>query len=88
MKWRSLEESAPGTDARPLRDIYAERKELIARYVPPETQAVHAGVIRELKESRFAEKVLPPGSIAPPFALNDHNGKLVSSAQLLSRAAW
>ena len=85
MKWRSLEESAPGTDARPLRDIYAERKELIARYVPPETQAVHAGVIRELKESRCAEKVLPPGSIAPPFELNDDQGKLVSSAQLLTQ---
>ena len=44
MKWRSLEESTPGTDTRSLRDIYAERKELIARYVPSETQAVHARV--------------------------------------------
>jgi peroxiredoxin len=85
MKWRSLEESATGTDARCLRDIYAERKELIARYVPPETQAVHARVIRELKENRFAEKVLPPRSIVPSFELNDHDGKLVSSAQLLSK---
>ncbi len=34
MKWRSLEESAPSTEIRPLREIYAERKELIAKYVP------------------------------------------------------
>ena len=34
MKWRSLEESAPSTDTRPLRELFAERKELIAKYVP------------------------------------------------------
>ena len=28
MKWRSLEESTPGTDTRSLRDIFAERKEI------------------------------------------------------------
>src|ERR1700688_960048 len=28
MKWRSLEEAAPGLDARSLREILAERKEL------------------------------------------------------------
>ena len=38
MKWRSLEESGPANDIRPLRDIYAERKELIEKYVPAETQ--------------------------------------------------
>jgi hypothetical protein len=42
MKWRSLSESSPSFDFRPLGEIFAERKELIAKYVPPETQAVHA----------------------------------------------
>jgi peroxiredoxin len=83
MKWRSLEESTPGTDTRSLRDIYAERKELIARYVPPETQAVHARVIGELKTRRFAENVLGAGSQAPAFELKDHNGTLLSSTDLL-----
>ena len=32
MKWRSLGESASVVDARPLREIYAEREELIAKY--------------------------------------------------------
>ena len=58
MKWRSLEESAPGSDARSLREIFAERKALIAKYVLPETQAVHARVITELKEKRLAEGIL------------------------------
>jgi peroxiredoxin len=85
MKWRSLAESTPGTDARSLRDIYAERKELIARYVPRETQAVHARVIADLKAARVAEKVLRVGSETPAFELKDHNGKTVSSADLLNK---
>ncbi len=85
MKWRSLEESTPGTDIRTLREIFAERKALIARYVPAETQAVHARVIAELKEKHLADDVLTVGSKAPAFDLNDHNGKPVSSAALLGK---
>lgn len=85
MKWRSLEESAPGTDTRSLGDIFAERKALIAKYVPADTQAVHTRVITELKEKRLAENILPVGSNAPAFELKDHNGKLVSSAELLPK---
>jgi peroxiredoxin len=82
MKWRSLEESLPGTDIRSLREIFAERKQLIARYVPPETQAVHARVMTQLKEKRLAAGILSVGCKAPDFTLNDHNGKPVSSAVL------
>jgi peroxiredoxin len=85
MKWRSLEESTPGTDTRSLGEIFAERKELIARYVPPETQAVHARVITELKAGRVTERVLRVGSRIAPFELKDHNGALVSSSHLLSQ---
>ncbi|HKS72760.1 MAG TPA: peroxiredoxin-like family protein [Terriglobales bacterium] len=84
MKWRSLEESAPGADTRSLREQFAERKELIARYVPPEIQAVHARVVADLKASGMAEHVLAVGAKAPAFELKDHNGKLISSADLLS----
>ena len=85
MKWRSLEESAPGTDTRPLRDIFSERKALISKYVPSDTQAVHTRVIAELKEKRLADNVLTVGSKAPAFELNDHNGALHSSTVLLSK---
>ena len=67
MKWRSLEESTPGTDTRSLRDIFAERKELVAKYVPRETQAVHTRMIAELKAEHLAENILAVGSQASDF---------------------
>ena len=85
MKWRSLEESAPATDARPLREILSERKEKIAKYVPATTLEVHARVIAELKSQGLAAGSLGSGAKAPVFSLPDHNGKLVSSAELRSR---
>jgi peroxiredoxin len=84
MKWRSLEESDPGTVIRSLHEIFAERKQLIARYVPPETQAVHARVIGELRAKHLAQSILPVSAKAPAFGLLDHNGKPVSSVDLLN----
>jgi peroxiredoxin len=85
MKWRSLEESGPSTDIRPLREILAERKQLIARYVPPETQAVHSRAIAELRQSGISDHILPVGAESPAFELQDHNGKPVSSTDLLNQ---
>jgi len=85
MKWRSLEEANPETDVRPLREIFAERKALIAKYVPAETQAVHARAIAELKQQRLAANILPVGSKIPDFQLSDHDGKMVSSSDSLAR---
>jgi peroxiredoxin len=85
MKWRSLEESSPETDVRPLRDIFAERKGLIAKYVPTETQAIHTRAVAELKERNLAQNILPVGAKAPEFKLQDHDGKILSSVDLLAR---
>ena len=85
MKWRSLEESSPGTDARPLREIFDERKVLISKYVPPETQAIHSHAVAELKQRNLAAGILPVGAKAPTFELPDHDGKIVSSSDLLSK---
>ena len=85
MKWRSLDESAPGLDARPLREIFAERKELIGKYVPAETQAIHTRAVAELKAQHLSANILPVGAKAPAFELPDHNGKMVSSADLLAK---
>ena len=82
MKWRALEESAQNTDTRALREIFAERKALIDRYVPEETRAINARVITELKEKRVAS--LAVGGKAPTFELKDQNGKSVSSTEALS----
>ncbi len=85
MKWRSLQESLPSADFRPLREIYAERKEMIAKYAPAETQAVHAAAVAELKARNIAANALAIGSKAPAFELSDHNAKMISSASLLER---
>jgi peroxiredoxin len=84
MKWRALEESE-AIDTRPLREIFAERKELIAKYVRLETQAIHARSVAELKEKYLAANILAVGAKAPQFELPDHDGKIVSSAALLAQ---
>jgi len=84
MKWRSLEESFPGTDTRRLREIYVERKELIAKYVPAETQAIQAQAVSELKQRNLAANILPVGAKVPSFELQDHNGKVIHSSDLLA----
>jgi peroxiredoxin len=85
MKWRSLEESTPGTDTRPLREIFAERKNLIAQYVPAETQAVHARVIADLKQRGLVANSLQAGAHAPEFTLIDQNDRPVLSTDLLAK---
>jgi len=85
MKWRSLEESAPGLETRRLYEIYADRKELIAQYVPAEIQLIHARVVDELKASGIADRTPQRGAEAPAFELPDHNGKIVRSADLLEK---
>jgi peroxiredoxin len=85
MKWRSLEESAPTSDIRPLREIFAERKALIAKYVPAETQSIHAQAVAELKARMLSAKILPVGAKIPYFELQDHDGKLVRSSDLLAK---
>jgi peroxiredoxin len=87
MKWRSLQESGLYSDVRPLVEIFAERKETIARYVPAEVQAIHQRTIDELKARRLAAGALGVGigMKAPAFEILDHNGKRVSSADLLGK---
>jgi len=85
MKWRSLEETSASPDTRPLCEIFAERKELIAKYVPAKIQAIHAQAVAELKAKKLSANILPVGSRVPHFELPDHDGRLVSSSDLLSR---
>jgi peroxiredoxin len=84
MKWRSLDESTVQPDSRSLREILAERKDSIAKYVPAETQAIHARAIAQLKQKRLAANALPVGSNIPEFQLADQDGKIVSSSDLLA----
>jgi peroxiredoxin len=83
MKWRSLQESGSYSDTRPLRQILAERKETIAQYVPADVQAIHERTVAALKAQGLAAKALGIGAKAPSFELSDHDGKRVSSTDLL-----
>jgi len=83
MKWRSLQGSDESIDLRSLREILAERKDLIGKYVPAETQAIHAQAVTELKQQNLAAKIMPVGAKAPAFELQDHDGKIVRSTDLL-----
>jgi peroxiredoxin len=85
MKWRSLDETSLAADTRSLREQFAARKELVAKYVPAEIQAIHARVTAELQQQRIAERALAAGTKAPAFELTDHKGTLVSSAELLTK---
>ncbi len=85
MKWRSLAEAGSDTDERPLAQVFAERKDLIAKYVPPDVQAVHARTIAGLTQQGLAAKALGIGAKTPLFELPDHNGKTVSSTALLEK---
>jgi peroxiredoxin len=83
MKWRSLEESARGTETRSLAEVFAERKQLIAKYVPSEIQNIHARAITEVRNSGIAGRALRAGDKAPDFELADQNGTLVRADDLL-----
>jgi peroxiredoxin len=83
MKWRSLEESPATSEQRPLAEVYAERKQLIAKYVPAEVQAAHARAVEELKATDIVSRVLQSGQGAPGFELADQNGKLWRSSESL-----
>jgi peroxiredoxin len=85
MKWRSLEESSPETEVRPLREILAERKQSITKYVPAETQAIHTRAVADLKQKRLAENILAIGSKIPNIKIPDHNGNTVGISDLLSK---
>ncbi len=85
MKWRSLQESGSYDDTRPLRQIFAERKQTIAKYAPADVLAVHARTVAWLKTQDLASKALGAGVKAPAFELPDHDGKRVSSAGLLAK---
>jgi len=85
MKWRSLQESGSYSDTRPLRQIFAERKETISKYVPADVLAVHARTVAGLKAQNLAANALGAGGKAPAFELPDQDGKRVASAELLAK---
>jgi peroxiredoxin len=83
MKWRGLEDKQGSEAGMPLSERLRERRELIAKYVPPETQDAARSVIEEIRASSIHERVLRPGMEAPSFELPDQNHLPVSFTALL-----
>jgi peroxiredoxin len=84
MKWRGVSESEPEQLKATLREELDQRRTMMRRFVPAATQAVNDRAIAELRESGISRKTLKAGDKAPEFTLADVNGKLVSSAELLT----
>lgn len=83
MRWRGLDEAAPEQHAT-LKEALDERRTLMERYVPADTQALHRSVVERLHESGAASAALSTGSQAPDFELSDHNGASVSLTSLIA----
>lgn len=82
MKWRSLEESTTQAEIRSLAEVFAERKQLISKYVPPEIQTIHERAIMEVRDSGILERALHAGQKIPDFELVNQNGMLVRASDL------
>ena len=63
-----------------LDEITARTREL----VQAERMAVGERAVEELFATKIEERILPVGSLAPEFALNDARGRLVRSADMLA----
>jgi peroxiredoxin len=83
MKWRGLEEAKFGLGHATLKAALDERRELMQKYVPAETQALNRRAVDELRASGTTERILPAGAVAPDFDLPDQDEKTVSSKTLL-----
>ena len=86
MKWRSLEERVNADAGMTLAARLEERRGLIAKYVPAETEAAHRRAIAEVRASGAEQRALKTGEAAPEFALPDHNGTMVRSAELRAKS--
>jgi peroxiredoxin len=85
MKWRGVSESEPEALKATLREELDERRMLMRRFVPKETQAINDRATEEFRQAGLAARALKVGDQAPEFTLPDARGALVSSAELLGR---
>jgi hypothetical protein len=68
-----------------LNDKLNAVKEEFAKTAPPEALKIIGGAIGGLVGSGIPDKVAREGGTMPPFELADSEGRMVSSAKLLSR---
>ena len=73
-------------ETRSLAEVFAERKELIAKYVPAEIQTIHERAIAEVRDSGIAGRALHAGSMTPRIlSFANQNGTAGSSFGFIAK---
>jgi hypothetical protein len=67
-----------------LADKLAATRAASAGRIPPERQAIMHRATEDLRNSGALERIVKPGRPAPAFELANHDGRRVSSADLLA----
>jgi hypothetical protein len=67
-----------------LEDKLAATRAASAGRIPPDRQAIMHRATEELRKSGILDRVVPVGGRAPDFELANHDGRRVSSAELLA----
>jgi AhpC/TSA family len=66
-----------------LEDKLAATRAASAGRIPPDRQAIMHRATEDLRKSGILDRVVPVGGRAPDFELANHDGRRVSSAELL-----
>jgi hypothetical protein len=67
-----------------LEDRLAATRAASAGRIPPDRQAIMHRATEDLRKSGILDRIVPVGSAAPAFELANHDGRRVSSAELLA----
>ncbi len=67
-----------------LADKLAATRTASAGRIPPDRQVIMERATEDLRKSGILERIVPVGRPAPAFELANHDGRRVSSAELLA----
>ncbi len=67
-----------------LEDKLAAMRAVAATRIPPDRHAIMHRATEDLRNSGILDRIVAVGSRAPAFELDNHDGRRVSSAELLA----
>jgi hypothetical protein len=68
-----------------LEDTLAALREAAAKRIPPDRLAVMHRATEDLRRSGILDRIVKAGARMPSFSLANHDGRRISSADLLAR---
>lgn len=66
-----------------LAEKLAAARTMVAGRIPPERQIIMERATEDLRKSGILDRIAPVGNCAPSFELANHDGRRVSSTDLL-----